>query len=285
LAYKTKKKQPLTFVKKETKPLALDYKRKLENNDATSLEYVSTPKSSFDEKSERESSLGEESDDEERANPFEKKESVKHETFEKEFHDDTNDFAAGPQLPAKDSQKMLEAFHQGLMNFPDDDQAVAAVEKFLKDSYPSSVAANTRSFKTGKTLLSLLLDHTSQHSVDLNLRVTKLLLDHGAKIDSADIDQALKSYRSYADNHNLGMPKTFLGKLISRFLKTDAQQEEMQKYHNLASKFAEIVFMLDDAAPKNVVDSDQGEKIMALEVQYKNVWQRTYSWWSRIFKK
>lgn len=177
-------------------------------------------------------------------------------------------------------ETMLKSFDQNLMNFDSDEQAVEAIKKFLDDGGDVNLKN-----QSGKTLLAMLLENTSAESIDLHIRVTKLLLERGAIVNSEDIQKSLQSYRTYAFNHNLDLPTTFFGRLIVRLTKTDAEKEIIRQHRIVASKFAEIVFILDKAAPKNVVSLEQMKKIVSMEKTYKSMWQVAMSWWRRQFKK
>lgn len=183
------------------------------------------------------------------------------------------------------SVNMLEHFENNFMKFSSDADAVKAVKKYLDDGGNPNLKN-----KQGKSLISLLLDNLSSEKKEYQLKsnitikqVLKLLVDNGAKPTSAEIDQALNKYKNFVEvDPNLKVdPKTFKIKslgiadsFVSRFLTSDVQKSEMIKNKNNAAQLADVIFMLDDAASKNVVTPEQREKISNLEEQYKTTFQR-----------
>ncbi len=185
-----------------------------------------------------------------------------------------------------DQEHILNSFESDFSDFESNEQAYAAMKKYLNDVFPiRDIGLQTEFEKMFLSeLLTKLLNNNSLSSLNFQINMVKLLCDHGATVTVDHVDQALHRYENYVKNHNLDIQLGFLDKILIHKMQSLEEQEQEKSDRQRASKLAEIVFLLDDASGKNVVNFQQLQEIKKLESEYKNTWQHVQSWWKRTLK-
>ena len=146
--------------------------------------------------------------------------------------------------------------------------------------------------------MQVAINRDSENAVQRLLQQNEKLIENGIQPSSQAIDESLKIYENFVTMSQIEREVPTLNpeldnrprpnwwkRIVNKFLKTDTQKTTAVIERRIATKLAQNVFVLDDAASTKVVTAEQRAKISKLEVAYKKPWQRVQSWWKRLWKK